>query len=104
MSFGRLFSSLGCVLMGLGLSIPSLHRLLLKRCVDDAKLISFGALLRHLFVGLLDQSLLTRKHRPHTTLMADEQRFLARPLIELLVTIKTKEKGGVELNKTPRQT
>jgi hypothetical protein len=31
--------------MRLGLDLPSLHRLLPKRCMDDVKLVYFGALL-----------------------------------------------------------
>jgi hypothetical protein len=43
--FGRLLLSFGRVFTRLGCSIPSLRRLLLKRRVDDVKLICFGALL-----------------------------------------------------------
>jgi hypothetical protein len=40
--------------MGLGRSVLSLRRLFLKRCVDDAKLIRLGALLRQPLIGVLD--------------------------------------------------
>jgi hypothetical protein len=72
MSFGRLLSSLGRVFMGLGRSVPSLRRLFLKRCVDDTKLIRLGTLLGLPLVGVLDQSPLTRKHRPHNALVANK--------------------------------
>jgi hypothetical protein len=73
MSLGRLFSSLGRLLLAFGSGVPSLRRILLERCMDDAKLICLGALLRQPLVGILDQSLLARKRRPHATLVADKQ-------------------------------
>jgi hypothetical protein len=72
MSLGRLLSSLGRVIMGLGHSVPSLRCLFLKRCVDDAKLVRFGALLGQPLVGILNQSPLMRKRRPHTILVVDK--------------------------------
>jgi hypothetical protein len=72
MSFGRLLSRLGCVIMGLGHSILSLRRLFLKRYVDDAKLVCLGALLGQPLVGILNQSMLTNKCHPYTALMADK--------------------------------
>jgi hypothetical protein len=70
--FGHLLLSLGRIFTSLGRSIPSLHRLLLKRYADNTKLIRLSALLGQPLVGLLDQSLLTRKRRPHTALVVDE--------------------------------
>jgi hypothetical protein len=40
--------------------------------VDDVKLIRLSALLGQPLVGILDQSPLTRKRRPHTALVADK--------------------------------
>jgi hypothetical protein len=45
MGLGHLLLGLGRIFTCLGLSLSSLHRLLPDRCMDDAKLIHFDALL-----------------------------------------------------------
>jgi hypothetical protein len=54
MSLGRLFLSPCRIFTRLGLGFPSLRRLLLDRCMDDAELIYLGALLGQPLVGFLD--------------------------------------------------
>jgi hypothetical protein len=45
MGLGRLLLSLGRIFTRLRLGLLSLRRLLPNRCMDDAKLVHFGALL-----------------------------------------------------------
>jgi hypothetical protein len=45
MGLGHLLPSLGHIFTCLGLGLSSLRRLLLNRCMDNAKLVHFGALL-----------------------------------------------------------
>jgi hypothetical protein len=56
-----------------GLGLPGLRCLLLDRLIGDAKLGRLGAMLGGPPVGFLDQGSLTGEHRPHATLMMNEE-------------------------------
>jgi hypothetical protein len=72
MSLGCLLSRLGRILVDFSHGFPGRRRLFLERSVDDTKLSHLSALLGQPLVGILDQSPLARKRRPHAALVVDK--------------------------------